>query len=633
MFHVRRVKRNFAAQTKKKQIAMLKNILFFALFVLSSLSVMAVPAKRTPRIVTQPDGTQLSIILTGDENFHYYQTLDGVALAQRSDGGYCYAILDGEVLTAGTILAHNKNDRNDTEIQYISTNAAQPDLLANIASQRITKRNALRISRAASRLKKTPSKVGQTAGVTGERKGLVILVNFKNKSFRSNNTREAFDNLFNQTGYSSNGNFGSVHDYFYDQSYGKFNLAFDVIGPVTVSQNMSYYGGNTINGDDSNPAEMVYEACMLADAEVNFADYDWDDDGEVDQVYLIYAGYSEASGADDDCIWPHEWNLNSANIRLTLDGVKVNTYGCSSELYGTSGTKMDGIGTPCHEFSHCLGLPDLYDTSGSSDSNYGMDEWSLMDYGCYGGDGFCPVGYTSYERMVSGWLTPTVLNEATTITEMKAITDAEEAYIIYNDKYNDEYYLLENRQLSNWDKYAPNSGMLVIHVDYDATVWAQNAVNNTKNRQRCTVIAADNSYYGINAYGASDSYGDTYPGTSKNTELTNTSKPAAKLYRFNYDPEYPNDESKCKKLMSKPITEITEDVKTGDISFKFMGGSDTPSSIKSVTALSPKEIVNVFSTDGRLLRTTTYDNWHSNLPAGVYVLRTSDGTAIKKISL
>lgn len=147
---------------------------------------------------------------------------------------------------------------------------------------------------------------------------------------------------------------------------------------------------------------MVAEACLAADSEVNFADYDWDGDGEVDQVFVLYAGLGEAAGGDDDTVWPHMWNLSSSDYRksLTLDNVKVDTYACSSEMtkdYDTFGYPdiVSGIGTFCHEFSHCLGYPDMYDMNYK---NFGMATWDLMDYGNYNGKGFIPSGYTAYEN-------------------------------------------------------------------------------------------------------------------------------------------------------------------------------------------------------------------------------------------
>ena len=292
--------------------------------------------------------------------------------------------------------------------------------------------------------------------------------------------------------------------------------------------------------------------------QVNFADYDWDGDGEADQVYLIYAGYGEAANSNTlaNTIWQHEWNLEEAGYSLTIDGVRINTYGCSSELNGDSGGSMDGIGTACHEFSHCLGIPDLYDTSGNG--NYGMDEWDLMDYGSYAGDGYRPVGYNSYERWVSGWLQPTELSSPCFVKDMKALSESPEAYIVYNDAHPTEYYLLENRQGTGNDEEIPSSGMLVIHVDYDYNAWETNTINNRSYHQRFTIIPADNQRT------SATNFADTYPGTMRNTSLTDTSTPAAALYNANKD---------GRKFMGKPITEISESLQ-GLVSFTFMGGRD-----------------------------------------------------------
>ena len=193
---------------------------------------------------------------------------------------------------------------------------------------------------------------------------------------------------------------------------------------------MAYYGENNSNGDDKRAATMVAEACRLADKDVDFARYDWDGDNEVDQVYVIYAGYSEASGAPPSTVWPHEWDLESAtSIRdgdgaFELDGTVINTYACSNELQGTRGSRISGIGTACHEFSHCLGLPDMYDTTGKA---FGMDCWDLLDYGCYNNDEYTPAPFTSYERMFCGWLEPSVLTEPVRVVGMPALTSSPSA--------------------------------------------------------------------------------------------------------------------------------------------------------------------------------------------------------------
>lgn len=543
-------------------------------------SAFAIPARPRKVQVKQPDGTTLVVTIKGDENFHFASTLDGMPLVKRADGAYCYASLDANgKMVASDQLAHNQAERQAVEVNFVSANNQTFSTVRSLGAERAAQRNAARVARLQKRNpqafsknglhKMAPATGGEGVGVTGKRKGLVILVNFKDKAMLSNHNQTEWNNFFNQVGYSNGGNFGSVHDYFYNQSYGKFSLDFDVVGPVTVSKNMSYYGGNDSNGDDSHPAEMAYEACKLVDSQVNFSDYDWDGDGEVDQVFLVYAGYGEASSDDENTIWQHEWNFDEAGLNLTLDGVKINTYGCSSELMGDYyDDAMDGIGTACHEFSHCLGLPDLYDTEYGG--GYGMSSWGLMDAGSYNGDGCTPAGYSSYERWVSGWLQPTELKSAADIEDMKPLSDEPQAYVIYNEKTPTEYYLLENRQLKGTDVGLPGHGMLVLHVDYSEKAWEENTVNNVKTHQRLSVIAADNKYTDATIEG------DAFPGTSGNNELTDTSKPAATLFNANTD---------GRKYMGKPITDIAES-EDGLISFSFMSTTtvDVPTNLASTIA-------------------------------------------------
>lgn len=537
----------------------------------------AIPAKPVKRTVQQSDGTTLTIMLHGDENYHFYTTLDGVPVVENADGSFCYATVQNGRLTASTMLAHNQGARVATEVNFISNQSAQLRQQIGVTwGEKMQARNAHRVKRNNARRAKALGDP-QKNKIVGNKKGLVILVNFKDKAMvRSKNE---FYQQFNQTGYNKNKHIGSVRDYFLAQSYNQLTIDFDVVGPYTLNNNMAYYGQNDSQGNDLRPHEMVVEACKAANAEVNFKDYDWDGDGVVEQVYIIYAGYGESSGAPANTIWPHEYTISegysyagssSYNNGLTLDNVTLNTYACSNELMNTSGTTMDGIGTACHEFSHCLGLPDYYDTSYSG--NYGMGSWSLMDGGSYNGptgyEGNVPAGYTSYCRAFAGWIDLIELNEGQDIINMPAIINDKVAYIVYNEGNKNEYYLLENRQQQSYDKYLPGHGMLVIHVDYDPNVWSYNEVNTTgygtytnNNHQRLTVIPANNN--------TKTESGIPYPGTKKNTSLTNTSTPAATLYNKNKD---------GKKYMNKPIENIKE--ANGLISFTFNGGEtvnvDTP---------------------------------------------------------
>ena len=509
---------------------MKKIILSIALAMLT-LTASAVPARRTQRTLTLSDGTQVTATLSGDENYHYWKTADGRAFVM--------------------------NEENIP--QEISLQQAQSKLQAKVQA-----RNAHRIAK---RTKRKAAWGAETNPISGERKGLVILVNYKDKKMQ--HTQAEYNDYFNKAGYSDNNCTGSVRDYFLSQSYGKFSLDFDVMGPVTLSKNLSYYGDNDSDGNDKHAAEMVAEAVKLAVSGIDLKRYDWDGDGYVDQVYVVYAGYGEHADAPANTIWPHEFELSEAAKyndgpgALTINGVTIDTYACSSELRGSSGNKMDGIGTACHEFSHCLAIPDMYDTSADGE-NFGMNVWDLMDYGSYNGEdgyGETPAPFTSYERMYCGWLTPVELTQPCNVNDMPAITKEPVAYLIRNDnpKFPGEYYLLENHQQESWDAYAPAHGMLVLHVDFNSNAWKQNTVNNVASHQRMTIIPADGKLSHYNTAG------DTWPGTSKKTALTDSSNPAAKLYNLN---------SNGRKFMGHPIENIAE--KDGLISFTFDGGKALP---------------------------------------------------------
>ena len=523
---------------------MFKQILSLAAAMLIAVTAWAIPAKRVTRTVTQPDGTRLTVVLTGDESFHCYRTTDGMPLTQAADGSYCYATISGTNVLSSGVVAHEVALRTPSEASFVTAQAAQPALADALQRRGMAARNAARRRRAIRPL--------ATDGEVQKRRGLVILINFQDKKMYSANTREEFDKMMNQVGYTGNGNAGSVHDYFLAQSYGKFDLTFDVVGPVTVSKKLADYGAN-VGGDDKDPAGMVYEACKLADSQVNFADYDWDGDGEVDQVFVICAGQSEAAGGSAECIWPHEWNLYSGGYSLTLDGVRIDTYGCSTELNGTSTTRMDGIGTACHEFSHCMGLPDMYDVDYSN--GFGMSYWSIMDSGAYNGDGYAPSGYTAYERWTSGWLQPVELKKACTVGQMPSLDKEPVAYVMYNDANRNEYFLIENRQQDGWFGEDAAKGLLITHVDFDEDAWLENSVNDLPGHQRCTIVPADNR----DTEGTT--YGDLYP-YGGNNQFTNTSSPAASLFNANTDGS---------KLLSKPLTAMAYDA-NGLASFVFMGG-------------------------------------------------------------
>ena len=467
-----------------------------------TLNVLAVPARPGIRkSLTLTDGTIVSAELRGDETFNYYVLADGTPLIRTANGNWEPAP-KAQLKALHESRLNIRNERRSVRL------AKMHDLF----------RNELQVKR-------------KDGGTVNKKKALVILVNFKDKAFLSTSKWEYFDQMFNAEGNPYGKNYGSVHEYFKAQSYGHFDLEFDIVGPYTLTYGYNYYGEDKSGreGEDAHPEEMVEEACKLADDDVNFQDYDWDNDGEVEQVYVFYAGYSQAGGAPSNTIWPHEWDLESAfqynnnkyNYSLKLDGVRINTYACGSELYGSTGNRIDGIGTMCHEFSHCLGIPDFYDTTGSY---LGMDCWDVMDYGCYNGDGFQPAGYTAYERWFCGWLEPTLLADPLTVTDLPAIQDEPVAYLLMKTgttaRINSTYYLMYNHQQKGWDE-SYGHGMLVQYVQYSASAWMENLVNNSSN-QRMTLIPADGDF-SLDAsgnYTYSNLAGDPWPGTKKKTTFS-----------------------------------------------------------------------------------------------------------------
>ena len=446
-------------------------------------------------------------------------------------------------------------------------------------------------------------KGGSATGYFGKKKGLVILCEFKDLQFQLNNDREKYNEILNAHGYSSSEGFvGSVSDYFLEQSGGLFELQFDVVGPYTTRREMAYYGENDTEGLDKHPQEMVKEMCKKADKEVNFADYDWDGDGEVDEVFVVYAGMGESSGGGKTTIWPHMWSLSES---LTLDGVRINVYACANEL--ASETRIDGIGTFCHEFSHCLGLPDFYDLNYTG--LYGMGSYDVMCMGCNNGLGFVPAGYTSFEKMACGWQQPIVLGDDDVIVEnMKPMNEQGDFYILYNDAYPNEYYLVENRQRKGWDAKIPGKGLMICHVDYDEYVWCNNIPNTVMTKEEALKqgYACGNDHQRMTFFYAnnSDLIPKLYP-YGQCDSLTATSLPAATLF---------NNNSFGTKQMMGSILDIRQNT-DGTMSFRYRSVNPTiVTGIGERQSLSPKPH-NIYTLDGRVVGTSL-----KSLPHGIYII-------------
>lgn len=365
--------------------------------------------------------------------------------------------------------------------------------------------------------RRAPMRIGTgTFPTTGNLKGIILLVEFSDNEFQPMHTADIFNNVMNEPGCTQYGATGSARDYFVDQSGGLFTPDFDVIGPIKMPKKMSYYGANDRNGQDSHPAEMVRTACEKAAEEFNvdFSKYDFNDDGDIDFVYVIYAGYAESYGASSNTIWPHASDVTYYGENCTLNGKNLGRYACSSELKFISGDTLEGIGTFCHEFSHVLGQADHYNTRYPSSIQLGV--WDIMDQGNYNNDSHTPPAYSAFERQLLGWMDIEEIDTPSERLELPELTLNRKAYRISTPNEN-EYFTLENRQQIGWDAYLPAKGLMIMHIAYDQSAWDGNFVNSGT-VSRYDLVEADGTQ-------GSDTATDLYPipGNDSFTDYTSPS--------------------------------------------------------------------------------------------------------------
>ncbi|MBQ9439160.1 MAG: M6 family metalloprotease domain-containing protein [Paludibacteraceae bacterium] len=504
----------------------MKRLISAALFAALSLTIWAVPAKRFTREVTMENGETATITRVGDEFGSWWVNKDGKLVNFNADG------------------------------------------TCRISDETVAHRRAQALARSPrAQRRKT---IGTPKALP---KVLVVLVDYKDKAWTNANIQNAADQL-NKVGYNKNGNIGSVREYFQDASNGAYNPDFGVYGPMTLANNMKYYGGNSYSGDDQNPQAMILEAAeWVHNQGVDLGEYDSDGDGAVDFFAVWYAGYSEAEDDGDydywtgefvanhpELMWPHQWELSDeqsgvSDAERTFGNTMIDSYFVFSELRGYEGdglgNRMSGIGTFCHEFSHALGLPDFYATLSNNEQT--LKFWDVMDYGPYNGDGCIPPTYSAYERYFMKWMTPEVLNKASNDT-LSHIMSANEAYMVSSDgtlkavHASQAYFLLENRQKVKWDKELPGAGMMITKVTYNASNWEDNIPNDNVNSMGVDIIEAK-----------SNKTGESY---------------ASDLF--------PTGATKYSPYTKYPITEITQ-LSDGRVAFKFMGGatdtSDDPTPV------------------------------------------------------
>jgi len=540
-------------------------------------SVFAAPARPVTQTITLADGTVVeNARLQGDEHFHYWTTPDG------------------QFISADMQRMKQQEVESERQRAQIVGMQHMPNV-KNFAPR-----------------------------------GLVILADFQDVHFRAENTLAEMDSMLNGDTTRYFTSYGSAKQYFHDQSHGQYTPVFDVIGPVQLPDSLKYYGHNRSNrrGSDDKAPDMVLKACSIASQidGVDLSLYDNDNDGNLDLVFVIYAGYGESDSGVDTLVWPASWTMTNA-VRggytslptnapasdFTFQGKKIHYYAYSCELnyfntirvptpgYDDNHPLRAGIGLFCHEFGHVIGLPDYYDTNNGTnyDEFLTPGNWDVMDVGLYNTDGYIPAAYSAHERWWMGWDEPTLLNDSANVTLQADHLSA--CYITRDGNEalsttQDTIYYLENRQQTGWDSGVPGHGLLVLRVVFNNSIWSANTPNNTAYKPRYIHIPADGTYTWSRTTGLQGDDGDPFPGSANVTSFT----------------PFPN----------YPLTDITEE--NGEISFKFMGGTQGTDLLPEVTA--EEKTVAVFSITGAFM-----GNSLKGLPAGAYIIRKNTGKTEKTI--
>lgn len=541
--------------------------------------VQSVPTDRK-----QSDGKILTVTPYGDEKVTWYRTTDGYTLLINKSNDYVYAIPDGKGgIKVSDMIAHNPQDRTTEEISFLARlqkqlffSAEQINLMKQFIEANID-------------YSKKVAKIKAGSDEIEDYKMVVILMSFNDYEFTT--PREDVDNLFNQVGYSKNGHPGSVHDYFLASSAGKLNLSATVVGPYVADSSIYYYGksgtrdyyGYSYQVNDLNVKDLIEEAVRKADDDVDFSQYtNGDPSNYVSCVYVLYAGYSQAVGSNPDyLIWPHRSSLGNP---ITLDGVKINDYGCSSELesYVGSNSPMK-IGTICHEFSHVLGQPDYYDSNYESQgSAFHPGDWDLMAGGNYNGNGAFPPLWNAMERSVRNYVDIETITTLDTTFTLEKLATSSHAYRLNYENNGMEYFLLENRQKSGWDYHLPGHGMLIFRVDRSASGWNSNCSNCDSLHLGFELITANETEHYAQGYGSYKYYnyngGQPFPGTTNNRSFTDTSSPSSKAYAGD--------------LLNKPLYRISENSQTGNITF-FVGDTTGTVDINSLSYTFTSDTLNM----------------------------------------
>lgn len=465
--------------------------------------------------VKQADGSTVMLYKGGDRHFNYYLTPENRVVVRNAEGTLCYAQLQNSELVATSIVCHDAQQRTAEEQAFLASNSLKPSDAAfiNLTSGQREGSGPKKLTGASTSdgLGKYGTSASGAVPTIGDITIPVIMVQYADTKFQETTTIEKLTRFFNKEGYKEDNSYerGSVKDYFKAQSRGLFVPTFDVVAMVTLDNGYAYYGENSGYSSDTRAYQMVKEAVAKAvEQGVDFSKYVSSKTNNVPNVTIYYAGFGEATGGDDNTIWPHELDLSG--LYSSMSGTKFGSYYVGNELYGTSSNNMFmGMGVFCHEFSHAMGLPDFYDPTYSYENDSPMGMWSVMDLGSYANNAYAPVGYNAYERSFMGWLDIHELtsNETVTLTDNN-LSEGQMAALLRNPNNSSEYFIFENRQPGTWYNSDNGSGLLVTRIAYNSSSWRYNTVNTEQNAKRACVVTASGRAISDGEAAQADLYGN-----------------------------------------------------------------------------------------------------------------------------
>ena len=515
---------------------MKRYLLAFWLIVTNLVVLQADPACQDSICIVQPNGDTLWTYLHGDEFYHWRSTIDGHVIMRDSSNYFRYAtIAEDSVLRPSTVIAHNAEERHLLEQEYLNIHT---EAIQQYIDSEIDRTYSIVLSDTLiyPPIKRVASELTERQPVIGTRKILTILMDFKDCSFTR--TREEFDSLMNQRSGAVGPNYGSVRQYYQENSYGQLEIQATVVGPFRALSKRSYYDYKASDNfwDWSvDIRQLVREAINHAKAIVDFSTLDGDNDGFADCIHVVFAGEGLSSGSTNSYIWPHKSRLSSP---IQQNGIKAETYIITPELQLKG--QLAAMGTICHEIGHVFGAPDFYD---KKEKFHAMGKYDIMDSGCKNGNGgnpsieecgYCPSHHNPYTKSyIFKWVTPQVIDSTNKTYVLKSSAQNKNQIYRIETQTQGEFFLLENRMKQGFDSNIPNEGLLIYHAhsDLESSIERNDSINGQHPLKLYLINAAADVNPREGSYGnRADERAFPTSTWSNKTMFTSTSTPNANAW-------------------------------------------------------------------------------------------------------